>query len=110
MVPVLTIMQGDQYAIPFEILLNDGSPADGDSFDDVEVVLGGIRKTVSGGEITFDTEKGVFLFPVTQVETLRLTSSSQTLQIRIKPKGSADVIGVNAGSVSVVRSESKAVL
>lgn len=103
-------MQGDQYAIPFYITLENGAEADGQSFDDVEIVLGGIRKSMSGGEILYDSSKGAFLFPVKQEETFRLMSSVQALQIRIKPRGSEDVIGKNVGAVSIIRSDSKAVL
>lgn len=103
-------MQGDQYYIPFSIKFDDGSVADGGTFDDVEIVLGGIRKTMSGGAVTYDVVSGSFLFPITQAESFKLIPGTPVLQIRVKPKESSDVIGVYVGPVSVTKSESKAVL
>lgn len=59
----LTIMQGDQYAIPFVGKLN-GEPLDLTKIEQIEFVVGPLRK-VYPGEVTTD-EDGTFLFPLTQ--------------------------------------------
>lgn len=106
---ILTIMQGDQYRIPLEISI-DGAPIDDQSVDDIEIVIGSVCKSMVKGDVTYSASDKVFLFPITQAETFRFTPSVYDMQARIKPKGSSDVVGVQIGSVSVIKSNSKAVL
>ena len=104
-----TIMQGDAYNIPVEILADDG-PADETLFDEVEIVIGKLRKTMSSGEITYDKDAKVFLFPVTQSETFAMAASTMGAQARVKPKGTDKVIGIALKNVSVNGSRSQEVL
>ena len=103
-----TIMQGDAYSIPVEILA-DGGPADETLFDEVEIVIGRLRKTLSSGEVTYDKDNKVFLFPVSQAETFSM-KATMPAQARVKLKGTNRVIGIPLKSVSVTHSNSKEVL
>lgn len=102
------MMQGDAYNIPIEIMVDDGV-ADKTLFDEVEIVIGNIVKTMSSGEITYDNENKVFLFPISQKESMKLGAKADC-QVRVKPNGTNDVIGVNLGEIDVVKTLSKAVL
>ena len=105
----ITIMQGDQYAIPFEILTADGTPANGDTFADVELVVGALRKTMSGGAIVYDADQGAFLFPLTQEETFAMRDQRYTAQLRVKTI-TGEVVGQDLGVIIVDVSKSKEIL
>ncbi len=106
----ITIMQGDQYAIPFDILASDGTPADGSTFAEVEIVVGSMRKTMTSGAVVYDAGKQAFLFPLTQEETFALTTGAPVgAQVRVKlPSG--DVFGINLGLINITLSSSTEVL
>lgn len=104
----LVIMQGDQYAIPI-IGKQNGKPLDMTTVDEVEFVIGKMRKLYPG-EVVLD-EDGTFLFPLTQQETFAVQRSSQHVQIRVKFKGDPPVVvGVDVGRINVDESVSKEVL
>ena len=104
----LKIMQGDQYAIPI-IGKQNGKPLDMTTIDEVEFVIGKMRKLYPG-EVVLDAD-GTFLFPLTQQETFAVQRSSQHVQIRVKFKGSPPVVaGVDVGDIYVADSISKVVL
>lgn len=104
----LIIMQGDQYAIPI-IGKQNGKPLDMTTIDEVEFVIGKMRKLYPG-EVVLD-EEGRFLFPLTQQETFAVQRSSQHIQIRVKFKGDPPVVvGVDVGDIYVADSISKVVL
>ena len=104
----LIIMQGDQYAIPI-IGKQNGKPLDMTTIDEVEFVIGKMRKLYPG-EVVLD-EGGTFLFPLTQQETFAGQRASQHVQIRLKCKGDPPVVvGVDVGDIYVADSISKVVL
>ena len=105
----LTIMQGDQYAIPFVGKLN-GEPLDLTQIEQIEFVVGKLRK-VYPGEVTADDD-GTFLFPLTQEETFAFRSAMLSGQVRVKFKGvtAPEVIGLPTGFIRVLESISKEVL
>ena len=109
MIQTINIMQGDQYAVPVEILTSDGRPARGDTFAEVEIVIGDMRKTLTSGEVTYDADGQVFLFPLTQEETFTMRDLPQKAQLRVKTK-SGDVVGRNLGYIIIGVSQSKEVL
>lgn len=101
------MMQGDQYALPIQIETNEGI-ADATTFADLEIFLGNVRKTLSGGDISYDEETKSFNVYFTQKDTFKL-NGAENLQIRCK-FDTGDVIGVKAGSYSVEGSLSRVVL
>ncbi|MBQ5900231.1 MAG: hypothetical protein IIW86_00060 [Clostridia bacterium] len=102
------MMQGDQYNIPIEILADDGV-TDPTVFDDVEIVIGPLVKTMVKEQISYDTERKVFLFPLLQKESMNMPQKAKA-QVRVKLNGSEDVIGVDLGEIDVAKTMSKAVL
>lgn len=104
-----TIMQGDQYEIPVEIITADGTPATADSFADVEITVGKYCKSLSAGEIEYSEEQGSFLFPLTQAETIAMPDLPQNIQLRVKTKA-GNVVGIKLGQMVVMASRSKEVL
>ena len=101
------MMQGDEYALPIQIETNEGI-ADATTFADLEVFLGGIRKTLSGGDISYNGENQSFDVYFTQKETFKL-EGNEKLQIRCK-FSNGNVIGINAGYYDVYKSLSRVVL
>jgi hypothetical protein len=102
------MMQGDQYNIPIEILAEDGV-TDPTVFDDVEIVFGSLIKTMAKEQISYDAEKKVFLFPLSQKESMNMPNKVKA-QVRVKLNGSGDVIGVDLGEIDIEKTMSKAVL
>lgn len=99
------MMQGDEYKIGMTITM-DGQPLEGVS--DIEVMLGGIRKTMSAGEITLDAESGEYLVSVKQKETFRM-KNEEDVKVRVL-FSSGEVVGTDAGKLIVDNSRSKVVL
>ena len=99
------LMQGDQYNIPIEIILPTG-PANATSFENIEIQMGNIRKTLLDNEITYSEEKKAFLFPLKQKETFRLKQGQVEVQVRVKLH-SGEIIGTSAGYYNVEDAVSK---
>lgn len=102
------MMKGDAYRIPINIETAEGA-ATPESFADVEVCIGrSVRKTLSAGEITYDTERALFLVPLTQEETFALGMRSR-INIRCKYAG-GDIVGIDLGILEFEPSLSREVL
>ena len=100
------MMQGDSYGIPVEIRNSKGEVVTAADVSDVEIVVGGLRKSYKKGEVKYSDNK--FIFPLTQEETFRFSGSVKA-QVRVVwPSG--DVDGVFLGNVEVATSLSKEVL
>lgn len=100
-------MTGDAYVLPIIISLESGVATDYD-LSDVEVTIGSIRKTLSDGEITFDSDTNEFLVPLSQEETFKLRGK-RDVDVRVKLL-TGEVIGVKAGEVEHIESQSKQVI
>lgn len=101
------MMMGDAYRLPIQITTAAGV-ADLESFEELEVFFGDVRKTLSTGEVTYDNVRQVFLVPLSQKETFRQQGVVE-VQIRVKTFD-GDVIGETIGEVDVLKSTSKVVL
>lgn len=102
------MMQGDQYRLPINICLSDGSTVTPESIAELEIYIGNLRKTFSDGSVTFNGETSEFYVYLTQEETFALRGTTN-VQIRIKFIN-GDVIGVDAGDFNVDPARSKEVL
>ncbi len=102
------MMRGDSYSLPISIETTAGV-ANADVFEEVEVCIGNeIRKTLSSGEITFDSERSLFLVPLTQEETFGLRGRAR-VNVRCKYHG-GDVVGVDLGVLDFAPALSREVL
>ncbi len=101
------MMAGDSCKLPIKIVTASGA-ADASAFTVVEGHVGHVRKTLYGGDITFDAEIGVFLVPLSQKETFSLRGK-QRINLRCKFPG-GDVIGTDLGTVVFESSLSKEVI
>ena len=105
---MFVVMQGDEYGIPIQIKTSEGI-ATANTFLDVEIVVGDMRKTLADGEITYSETEQAFIYPITQEESLGFSNMKQRVQLRCKfPNG--EVVGVSLGDITVRKSASKAVL
>lgn len=106
---MIYIMQGDSYSIPIEISTGENMfTIDISELDDLEIIIGNIRKTLNKGTITFND--GIFYFPISQKETFSLEDGEHDIQVRVKLKDSNNVIGTVTKGICVLPSKSKAVL
>ena len=102
------IMQGDNLFLAFNVTIND-EPLDIETIDTIEFVVGELTKYYrTDGEVIYDEDSGVFLFPLSQEETFNF-HGSQKIQVRIKTTD-GHVIGKVIGNIDVVYSLSKEVL
>ena len=103
----MTIMQGDAYNLPVDILNEENiavTPAD---VADVEISIGSLRKTYAAGDITYDA--GQWIFPLTQEETFKMLPRRVKVQIRVKWRDGS-VEGTDLGYKNILESMSKEVL
>ena len=101
------MMTGDAYVLPISVTLADEQATD-ESFKEIEVMVGGIRKTMSDGDITYDEATGDFLVKFSQEDTFHLRGK-KLVQMRVKFTN-GDVIGVNVGELEHEESTSKEVI
>jgi len=102
------MMKGDAYSLPIAIETSDGT-ASRETFEEIEVSIGhNIRKTLSSGEIGFDSERNLFLVPLTQEETFALKGRTK-VNVRCKYVG-GNVIGADLGVLEFLPSLSKEVI
>lgn len=103
------MMQGDSYCLEIKLKDENGDTLAPETVSDVEISVGHLTKTYASGEVTYDTDNGLWLFPVTQEETFRVLPSKVKVQARVKFPGD-DVVGVDLGMISISESISKVVL
>lgn len=101
------MMTGDAYLLPIGITLEGAQATDG-AFEEIEVTIGSVRKTMSEGDITFDEESEDFFVRFTQEDTFKLRGK-KNVQMRVK-FANGEVIGVNVGELEHEESTSKEVL
>ena len=101
-----SIMQGDAYPIRILLKTKEGVTVTPSDVSDVEITIGGIRKSYADGDVTFDD--GAWIYPLTQDVSFRFVNRVRC-QARVKFVGS-DVIGRFIDNISVVNSDSKEVL
>lgn len=75
------MMQGDSYSIGINILNNAGSPVTPADVRDVEITIGSIIKKYSANQLQYTD--GVWLFPVSQKETLNIMPGVVEAQVRV---------------------------
>lgn len=75
------MMQGDGCNLGIAICNNAGSPVEPTDVREVEITLGRLRKTYGAGELT--CSGGVWLFPLSQEESLRLAPGPLRAQVRV---------------------------
>ena len=96
-------MQGDAYYLPLS-----GSGFTLDEVELIEFVIGQLRKTYPG-EVGYDEDNALFLFPLTQQETY-LLSGQVTGQARVKFKNAQGGLGTSFYVDAVQRSAVRTVL
>lgn len=93
------MQQGDQYAVRISIE-KDGQALTPDDVAGVKIDLGSLERRYPG-ELSFDTDSGMWLFPVSQVETLAL-SGRIPAQVQVNLGGNpAQIIGSKVSNVIV---------
>jgi hypothetical protein len=75
------MMQGDSYYLGITILNNAGSIVTPADVRNVEISIGHMRKTYLDAEVLYSD--GLWLFPVDQSESFKMTPSSVKAQVRV---------------------------
>jgi hypothetical protein len=95
----IKIKQGDSYALPIKLKI-DGDPLNPADAEEVEFVIGGLRKLYTGAKqdmgpnvVWYDLTDSTFMFPLTQDETFAWETGVIDMDIRIKFVG-GDVEGI----------------
>ena len=101
------MMQGDACNLGIRIQNNAGNPVTPDDIQDLEILIGHLRKTLSGSQLSY--HNGLWLFPLTQVESRSLLPSHQRAQVRVLwPNGVVE--GHDIPGIAIWESISKEVL
>ena len=100
---MLRIMQGDAYDVGVTVLDTEGKIIDESAVLDVEITVGKISKTYTGGDVYFAEDE--WHFPLTEGESFSL-SGFVPFQVRVK-FNSGEVAGISLGSIAVTVSVSK---
>ena len=100
------MMQGDSYGISIEIETESGTIVTDADVSDVQITIGFLTKTMSGGDVTF--KDGVFIFPITEEESFALIPKPVKAQVRVKWTN-GDIEGVSLGDIRVTESMSRMV-
>ncbi len=106
---MITIMQGDQYFIPFTFYYVDDETEErtlieDDIVSDMLITIGGKTKSLSDGDIIYSD--GEWLYPLLQTESLEFPPYVK-VSARIKFSGENDVIGEQFGTIEVTPAAAK---
>ena len=83
------LMQGDARSLYIELLKPGDVVVAPKDVADVEVTLGLLTKTYRKGQLAFSD--GVWIFPLTQRETLAMKATVQNAQVRVRwPSGEVE--------------------
>ena len=110
MAKLYKLAQGDQRKIPFTLTLN-GENLTPDDLTELEICAAdqAFSKKMSSGEVGFDSNSGLWVFLLTQEETLAMDPDSYSVQARPEfPDGT--VIMVPIGTIRVEDAHSEAVI
>lgn len=104
------MMQGDSYDLRVEVINSLGAVITPTDVSNIEITVGGVKKTYTKSEITFDTEAQKWIYHLSQEETFKFPAGAFIKrQIRVVwPNG--DVKGIDLGGEYVNESVSKVVL
>lgn len=69
----MNIMQGDEYDVYLTLTDADGETITTEGVEDVEVGLGGLSFSLSGETIAFDSDKGAWVFRLSEWQTSAMT-------------------------------------
>lgn len=98
----MEIWQGEQYALPVEILFEDSSAVTPENVDGVRVQVDRVLHEWPDGEIEYSEELGAWLFPLKEAETLTMLAGSRWVQTAVKLGD--DIIKSPAFEIEVGRS------
>lgn len=107
---MIEILQGSALPIAIDLVDEDtGDPITSDDVSNVELVIGNIRKTMTSGGITYDTEQKSWVFNLSQEETFSMSPTIYEPQCRIVLAGGR-IPGAILSKVRIIEGRSKEVL
>lgn len=79
----MTIYKGEQFTIPFNIT-NDGVAVTPEDVDAVRIKIGNKLCEWPNGDLEYDSENELWLYPMTENESFGFSSGLEKVQIAIK--------------------------
>ena len=79
----MDIRKGEQYAIPFEITVEE-TPVTPEDCDGVRIQVGDRMCEHPGGDLTYDSEGGVWLYPLTEEQSRTMFPGDKKAQVAVK--------------------------
>ena len=79
----LIIHKGEQFAIPFEVKIGDDT-ATPENIDGLRIKVFGRLQEWPNGDLTFDSEGGVWLYPLNENQTRGILESRTSAQVAVK--------------------------
>lgn len=79
----MAIHQGDQYPLPVRIM-QGSSPLTPSDVTDLRIKVGSYMKSLADEQLTYDAERGMWLFPLTEEMTRKLVGSVVPVQVGVK--------------------------
>ena len=93
----MDIRKGEQFLVPFEIKVGEDNATPSD-IDGLRIKIADRLCEWPDGELTFDDVDGVWLYPLTEAQSLTLFSGKRQAQVAVKIGDSilkSDVISIN---------------
>lgn len=107
---MIEILQGTQITLGINLTDEDTGESITDAdVTEVEVVIGHIRKTLSGGDIGYNGERAEWILPLTQEETFALYPKIYQPVVRVVLNNGA-VPGARLDRVRIIENKNKEVL
>lgn len=106
----VVIMQGDQYSLQLVPVDAEDNVIPHAEIEDIEIMVGCMRKTMSDGEIIYNEDENIHLYPLSQSETFGMAPGVYKIQARIKSRGGFVVGNDHVGNLKVEASRSKEAL
>ena len=103
---VYEIGQGDAYKLPYRVSL-EGKVLTDEDVVQVEITIGTHVKLMP--EITYDSECGYWLYPITQAESMAFPVGPVRTQVRVK-LNNGDVFGQDIGVICILARSSTDIL
>lgn len=105
----MTIMQGDQVVVALTLTNDDGDTITDYGVEEVVVTIGSIEVKMTDGNVSYDAEGEVWVFPITQEASLAQAAGMERMQVRVKFTDGS-VCGANVATVFILPAKNTEVL
>lgn len=105
----MTIMQGDQVLVALTLTNDEGDIITDYGVEEVVVTIGSIEVKMTDGDVAYDSEEEVWMFPILQEQSLAQAAGMERMQVRVK-FSDGSVCGANVATVFILPAKNTEVL